>query len=393
METTRPNLNYDIDGVVFKVNSFDLQTMLGARSRSPRWAIAGKLKAEQATTTVLDIEASVGRTGAITPVAKLAPVSVGGVTISNATLHNQDEINRKDIRVGDTVLIQRAGDVIPEVVKVINKKNDNRSECYLLPTSCPSCGSNLKKNIDEAVLRCKNIYECPDQQIGRIIHFVSKNCMDIDGLGEKLVIQLINNKLIKNISDIFYLDKNQLAKIDRMAEKSINNLINAINISKKTNLWRFIHGLGIRNIGENTSKILSKNYKTIENLFFLNLDELIEIDEIGDISADAIIDFFNNSYNIDIINKCLDAGLQFEEVHPIKNTLSGTTFVITGTLKISRNEMKSKLESHGAKIVSSVSAKTNYLICGENSGQKKVNKANELSIKTISEREVIQMLN
>ena len=393
METKRPNLNYDIDGVVFKVNSFDLQTMLGARSRSPRWAIAGKLKAEQATTTVLDIEASVGRTGAITPVAKLAPVSVGGVTISNATLHNQDEINRKDIRVGDTVLIQRAGDVIPEVVKVINKKNDNRSECYLLPTSCPSCGSNLKKNIDEAVLRCKNIYECPDQQIGRIIHFVSKNCMDIDGLGEKLVIQLINNKLIKNISDIFYLDKNQLAKIDRMAEKSINNLINAINISKKTDLWRFIHGLGIRNIGENTSKILSKNYKTIENLFFLNLDELIEIDEIGDISADAIIDFFNNSYNIDIINKCLDAGLQFEEVHPIKNTLSGTIFVITGTLKISRNEMKSKLESHGAKIVSSVSAKTNYLICGENSGQKKVNKANELSIKTISEREVIQMLN
>ena len=217
--------------------------------------------------------------------------------------------------------------------------------------------------------------------------------MDIDGLGEKLVIQLINNKLIKNISDIFYLDKNKLAKIDRMGEKSINNLINAINISKKTDLWRFIHGLGIRNIGENTSKILSKNYKTIENLFFLNLDELIEIDEIGDISADAIIDFFNNSYNIDIINNCLDAGLKFEEVHPIKNTLSGTIFVITGTLKVSRTEMKSKLESYGAKIVSSVSAKTNYLICGENSGQKKVNKANELSIKTISEREVIQMLN
>ena len=259
----------------------------------------------------------------------------------------------------------------------------------MLPSSCPSCASNLKKNKDEAVLRCKNIYECPDQQIGRIIHFVSKNCMDIDGLGEKLVIQLINNKLIKNISDIFYLDKNQLVKIERMAEKSINNLINAINVSKKTNLWRFIHGLGIRNIGENTSKILSKNYSTIENLFYLKLEELIQIDEIGAISADAIIDFFNN----DIINKCLEAGLKFEEVYTVKNSLSGITFVITGTLKISRSEMKSKLESYGAKIVSSISAKTNYLICGENPGQNKMNKANELSIKNISESEVLQMLN
>tara|TARA_Y100000768_G_scaffold73230_1_gene51655 strand:+ start:3734 stop:5728 length:1995 start_codon:yes stop_codon:yes gene_type:complete len=393
MEAIRPNLNYDIDGVVFKVNSFDSQIVLGARSRSPRWAIAGKLKAEQATTTVLDIEASVGRTGAITPVAKLASVNVGGVTISNATLHNQDEINRKDIRIGDTVLIQRAGDVIPEVVKVINKNNKNRSEGYLLPSLCPSCASNLNKNKDEAVLRCKNIYECPDQQIGRIIHFVSKNCMDIDGLGEKLVVQLINNGLIKNISDIFYLDKSQLVKIERTGEKSINNLINAINKSKKTNLWRFIHGLGIRNIGENTSKILSKNYRTIEKLFYLKLEELIKIDEIGDISAEAIIDFFNNPYNIDIINKCLESGFEFEEIYPVKNSLSGTTFVITGTLNIPRIEMKSKLELYGAKIVSSISAKTTYLICGKNPGQNKLNKANELNIKNISESEVIQMLN
>ena len=393
MEKVRPNLDYDIDGVVFKVNSFSLHEILGARSRSPRWAIAGKLKAEQATTTIVNIETNVGRTGAITPVAKLAPVNVGGVTISNATLHNQDEINRKDIRIGDSVLIQRAGDVIPEVVKVVNTDRSGRSSCYVLPTKCPSCKSKLNKNVGEAVLRCENIHECPDQQIARVIHFVSKNCMDIDGFGEKMVVQLINNKLIKNISDIFYLEKAQLAKMERMGEKSIENLIKSITNSKITHLWRFIHGLGIRNIGENTSKILSHRYKKIESLFYLDLKELIQIQEIGDISAEAIIEFFNNPININIINKCLEAGLVFEELKYSTKELENITFVITGTLNVSRNDMKSKLELLGAKVVSSISSKTDYLICGDSPGKNKINKAKELSIKTINESDVMQMLN
>ena len=391
MENIRQSLDYDIDGVVFKVNPFNLQDILGARSRSPRWAIAGKLKAEQATTTILNIYTGVGRTGAITPVAKLEPVNVGGVTISNATLHNQDEINRKDVRIGDKVLIQRAGDVIPEVVKVVNPDRDSRPKRYMLPKECPSCGSKLNRNESEAILRCVNIYECSGQQIGRIIHFVSKNCMDIDGFGEKMVAQLINNKLIKDISDIFYLDKNQLSVMERMGEKSINNLINSIITSKETQLWRFIHGLGIRNIGENTSKILSNRYGKIENLFYLNLDELIQVDEIGDISAESIIDFFNNPHNINIINRCIDAGLIFEKMETIKKDLEGITFAITGTLNMSRSHMKSKLELLGAKVVSSISSKTNYLICGSNPGQNKINKANHFNIKSITEDDALKI--
>ena len=392
MENIRQTLDYDIDGVVFKVNSFEKQSVLGARSRSPRWAIAGKLKSEQATTIILDIDTSVGRTGAITPVAKLKPTNVGGVIISNATLHNQDEIERKDIRIGDTVLIQRAGDVIPEIIKVINEKRPINTSAYKLPKICPSCNSKLQKNEDEAVLRCVNIHECPDQKKGQIIHFVSKNCMDIDGFGEKMVIQLIDNKLIKNISDIFYLNENDLLKMDRMGEKSINNLISAIDNSKQTQLWRFIHGLGIRNIGENTSKILEGKFHNIESLFYLNINDLIKIEEIGDISAECIVDFFNNTQNIHVINRCLDAGLIFKEMKPTNNTLEGIVFVITGTLNSSRNNIKLNLESFGAKVSSSISSKTNYLICGENPGQNKIKKARELNIQSIDENELLNMI-
>ena len=393
MENIRQSLDYDIDGVVFKVNSFQAQEILGTRSRSPRWAIAGKLKAEQATTIVNNIITNVGRTGAITPVAKLKPVNVGGVTISNATLHNQDEVDRKDVRIGDTVLIQRAGDVIPEVVKVIKDKRPVETYPYKLPKYCPSCDSILQKNYDEAVLRCQDSTNCPDQQKASIIHFVSKNCMDMDGFGDKMVIQLISNNRIKNISDIFYLTFDDLIDMDRMAEKSVNNILNSINQSKKTNLWRFIHGLGIKNIGENASKVLDKNFNTIENIINLKFDDLIQINEFGDVMAKSIINFFNKSHNQDMINKCLDAGLVFIKSES-NNQLAGDKFVITGTLvKFIRSEIKNKLESLGASVSSSVSSKTNFLVCGENPGGTKLKKAQELNIKILSEDELNTLIN
>ena len=385
MENIRQSLDYEIDGVVFKVNSFELQENLGSRSRSPRWAIAGKLKAEQATTTINDIITNVGRTGAITPVAKLDPVSVGGVTISNATLHNQDEVDRKDVRIGDTVLIQRAGDVIPEVVKVIKEKRPLGTHPYKLPSYCPSCNSALEKNDDEAVLRCQDSNNCPDQQKASIIHFVSKNCMDIDGFGDKMVIQLIKNNRIKNISDIFYLNFDDIIDMDRMAEKSVNNILDSINKSKITNLWRFLHGLGIKNIGENASKVLDKNFKTIEDIMDLEFDDLIQVNEFGDIMAKSIINFFNDSHNKEIINRCLDGGLEFVKSES-SDQLNGNKFAITGTLiQFKRSEIKNKLESLGASVASSVSSKTDYLICGENPGGTKLNKAQELNIKIINE--------
>ena len=388
MENIRQSLDYEIDGVVFKVNSFELQENLGSRSRSPRWAIAGKLKAEQATTTINDIITNVGRTGAITPVAKLDPVSVGGVTISNATLHNQDEVDRKDVRIGDTVLIQRAGDVIPEVVKVIKEKRPLGTHPYKLPSYCPSCNSALEKNDDEAVLRCQNSNNCPDQQKASIIHFVSKNCMDIDGFGDKMVIQLIKNNRIKNISDIFYLNFDDIIDMDRMAEKSVNNILDSINKSKITNLWRFLHGLGIKNIGENASKVLDKNFKTIEDIMDLEFDDLIQVNEFGDIMAKSIINFFNDSHNKEIINRCLDGGLEFVKSES-SDQLNGNKFAITGTLiQFKRSEIKNKLESLGASVASSVSSKTDYLICGENPGGTKLNKAQELNIKIINEDEL-----
>ena len=393
MEKIRQSLDYDIDGVVFKVNSFQAQEILGTRSRSPRWAIAGKLKAEQATTIVNNIITNVGRTGAITPVAKLKPVNVGGVTISNATLHNQDEVDRKDVRIGDTVLIQRAGDVIPEVVKVIKDKRPLETYPYKLPKYCPSCDSILQKNYDEAVLRCQDSTNCPDQQKASIIHFVSKNCMDMDGFGDKMVIQLIKNNRIKNISDIFYLTFDDLIDMDRMAEKSVNNILNSINQSKKTNLWRFIHGLGIKNIGENASKVLDKNFNTIENIINLKFDDLIQINEFGDVMAKSIINFFNKSHNQDMINKCLDAGLVFIKSES-SNELAGNKFVITGTLlKFRRSEIKNKLESLGASVTSSVSSKTNFLLCGENPGETKLKKAQELNVKILSEDELNTLIN
>ena len=393
IESKRNDLPYDIDGVVFKINSYEDQKILGTRSRSPRWAIAAKLKAIQATTIIKNIITSVGRTGAITPVAQLKPVNVGGVIVSNATLHNQDEINKKNIRIGDTVVVQRAGDVIPEIVKVIIEKRLKNSEAYIISEICPSCGSICDKKEDEAVLRCLNPH-CPAQVEGKIKHFVSKNCLDIDGLGEKIVQLLIKNKLITNISDIFELSHEQISSLERMGNKSAENIINSINKSKNTTMARFIHGLGIRNVGNHLSKILEKHYNyNFDSLINAHFDELISIDEVGDIVADSIINFFKDENNLNIINRCFELGVTFSVPQQESVKLNKQIFVITGTLsELKRNEAKELIENNGGIVSSSVSKKTNYLLCGKNAGSKK-KKAEDLKIKIINEIQLKDLLN
>ena len=392
LEKNRDGLDYDIDGVVIKVNAFKYQNILGERSRSPRWAIAGKLKAQQETTKIIDIIPSIGRTGAITPVAKLEPVNVGGVIVSNATLHNQDEINRKDIRLGDTVLIQRAGDVIPEVVKVILEKRPTESSKYQLPTECPSCNSLLNKIDGDAVLRCGNNALCSAQVKGRITHFVSKNCMDIDGVGEKLIDTLIENKLIHKYSDLFKLSYPDLENLDRMAEKSINNILNSINNSKHTEFARFLNGLGIRNVGTHACRLLEKEFDSdIYKLINTSKDNLNSIHEIGDIMASSIITYFSDQNNIDDINECINLGLTFKQ-NENSDEFKNLSFVITGSFgKMSRTEIKTKLESFGARVSSSISKKTSYLILGSNPGSK-LQKAKDLDVPIITENQIDSIL-
>ena len=393
IDSIRNNLTYDIDGVVFKVNSYQDQQKLGTRSRSPRWAIAAKLKAVQATTIIENIITSVGRTGAITPVAKLRPINVGGVIVSNATLHNQDEINKKDVRISDTVIVQRAGDVIPEIVKVIIEKRISNSQPYVIPTICPSCETVCNKKEDEVVLRCLN-QNCQAQLEGKIKHFVSKNCMDIDGLGEKIVQLLIQNKLVKNISDIFQLTHLQISDLDRMGDKSASNIIDSINKSKNTTMARFIHGLGIRNVGNHLSKILEKNFNyNFDNLINSQFEDLILIDEVGDIVAESIINYFKDKNNLNIINCCFELGLKFLTPKNDSNKLSEKNFVITGTLsEFTRSKAKELIEKNGGIVTGSISKKTNFLVCGENPGSK-YNKAQKLNIKIINEIELKGLIN
>ena len=392
-EKFRNELEYDIDGVVFKVNSFSHQDELGVRSRSPRWAIAGKLKSQQVTTTILSIEASLGRTGAVTPVAKLEPVSVGGVVVSNATLHNQDEIDRKDVRIGDIVLIQRAGDVIPEVVKVILEKRPENTTPYVIPASCPVCSHEVFRPEGESVARCQNM-ECPAQVKGRIDHFVSKGCMDIDGFGTKLVDQLVDKNLVKNVADIYSLNLDQLSELERMAEKSAQNIMDAITASKKSSMARFIHALGIRNAGVHAAKVLEKSFGgNLENLMNADIEALTAIHEIGGIMAESIINFFQDDTNQKVITACLQAGIQFDEVEPIlESVFTGKTFVFTGSLeKFSRKDAQSMVEKLGARASGSVSSKTDYLVAGPGAGSK-LKKAEELNISIYSEDEFLELI-
>ena len=393
IESIRNNLTYDIDGVVFKVNSYKDQALLGTRSRSPRWAIAAKLKAVQATTIIENIITSVGRTGAITPVAQLKPINVGGVIVSNATLHNQDEINKKNVRIGDTVIVQRAGDVIPEIVKVVIEKRLSDSQPYIIPAICPSCETVCDKKEDEAVLRCLN-QNCQAKLEGKIKHFVSKNCMDIDGLGEKIVQLLIQNKLVTNIADIFELSNVQISALDRMGDKSASNIIDSINESKNTTMARFIHGLGIRNVGNHLSKILEKHFNyNFNNLINSQFEELILIDEVGDIVAESIINYFKNEEDLNIIDRCFALGVNFSIPEQKSNKLNEQIFVITGTLPtLTRNDAKTLIEKNGGIVSSSVSKKTNFLLCGDSPGSK-YKKAEKLNIKIIDELQLKDLIN
>tara|TARA_Y100001970_G_C14220971_1_gene852650 strand:- start:309 stop:2318 length:2010 start_codon:yes stop_codon:yes gene_type:complete len=394
LEKMRDELPYEIDGSVFKVNQYALRDTLGSRSRSPRWAIAGKFQAKQATTVIRDINVQVGRTGALTPVAKLNPVTVSGVIVSNATLHNQDEIDRKGICVGDTVLIERSGDVIPKIIKVIIEKRALNAKPFRIPQNCPVCDNQTFKFKDEVVWRCTNTL-CPKQVKSRIEHFASKMALNIDGLGEKVVDQLFEEKMLCNIDGIFSLNQKTLEKLDRFGIKSAENLISSINKSKKTSFARFIYGLGIRNVGEHIAKLLEKHFKSNLKIFLTTTEEeLKSIEGIGPIVAMEIKKFCSNQLNLEIIQNCLEKGLIIEKHNPKNQThLSDKTFVFSGSLKnFSRMKAKDMITKRGAKTAAGVSKKTDYVVAGENPGSK-IRKAKELNIPIINEQEFLKIIN
>ncbi|MCG2714806.1 MAG: NAD-dependent DNA ligase LigA, partial [Candidatus Marinimicrobia bacterium] len=370
------------------------QQTLGIKSRSPRWAIAGKFKAKQEITQILNIEASVGRTGSITPVAHLQPVQIGGVTVSNATLHNQDEIDRKDIRVGDWVVIQRAGDVIPQVVKVITERRNGAEKPYRIPAECPVCGSHIIRPEGEAKHRCQNM-NCPAQIKGRIQHFVSKRAMNIDGLGDRLIEQMVDSGLIHSVADIYFLKKDDLAALERMADKSAQNVINAIDTSRETTLARFIYALGIPNVGEHMGKVMEREFKDLETLIAADYERLEAVEGIGPIVARAIRDFFDEENNQQTVNRLLEGGVSIakSKTGTQDERFAGKTFVFTGTLtQFTRDEAKEIVEKKGGKASSSVSNKTDYVVVGENPGSK-ATKAKKLGVTIINEEEFLDFVN
>tara|TARA_X000001036_G_scaffold270055_1_gene250749 strand:+ start:6818 stop:8821 length:2004 start_codon:yes stop_codon:yes gene_type:complete len=394
LENIRNKFPYEIDGSVIKVNSLPFRSKLGARSRSPRWAIAGKFKAQQVTTVIKDISPSVGRTGAVTPVAKLKPVVVGGVTVTNATLHNQDEIDRKDIRIGDTVVIERSGDVIPKVIKVILEKRTKDAKSYHLPNHCPECNNQLIRPENEVVFRCTN-FSCPAKIKGNIKHFVSKDALDMDGLGEKLIDQLVDEKIIKNVADLFQISKNQLAKLERMGDKSAKNIIESINNSKITTFSRFIYALGIRHVGEHTSKLLEDAFDgNFDLLLGASFEDLESIDEVGPIVAQSILEFWNIDSNRQTANNCFEFGIKLERKNKLADQiLSGKTFVFTGSLqKFNRKKAKETVENKGGSVSNAVSKNTNFLVAGPGAGSK-LEKAKKLEINIINEDEFEELIN
>jgi len=393
LEGRRNDLPYEIDGSVIKVNDYALQDELGARSRSPRWAIAGKFKAQQETTVINDIELSVGRTGAVTPVAKLDPVKVGGVIVSSVTLHNQDEIQRKDIRVGDTIIVQRAGDVIPQVVKVIREKRLPDSRAFEFSNNCPVCKHEVHQPEDEAVARCQNL-SCPAQIKRRIEHFVSKNAMDIEGLGKKLISQLVETDLVKSVDDLFRLTKDQLAKLERMADKSAVNIISALEESKHTRFNRFVHALGIRNVGEHVAKVLERAFQgNLNKLMSAKHEELETINEVGPIVANTIVRFWADKQNVRIAKNCLQLGVTIEKYGATDEQIfKDKIFVFTGSLiKFSRKEAGEAVEARGGRAAGSVSLKTDYLVAGPGAGSK-LQKARELDITVLTEDDFLEMI-
>ena len=406
MAAARMQLPYDIDGVVYKVNDLDDQAQLGFVSRAPRFAIAHKFPAEEALTAVEAIEVQVGRTGALTPVARLAPVFVGGVTVTNATLHNEAEAQRKDVRVGDTVSVRRAGDVIPEVVAVILEKrptftghgDEPLHPPFALPKHCPVCGSAVEKLEDEAIARCTGGLFCPAQRKQALLHFASRRAIDIDGLGEKIVEQLVDNAIVKTPADLYKLGLIGLANLQRMAEKSAANILAAIEKSKHTTLARFIFALGIRNVGEATAKDLSRYFGNLDALMQASEDQLQQVPDVGPVVAASIANFFAERHNIEVIEQLRAAGVQWAEGESSATAplavlpLAGKTFVLTGTLPtLSRETAKEMIEAQGGKVAGSVSSKTDYVVAGEDAGSTLV-KAQELGITLLNENQLKELL-
>ncbi len=392
LEARRDSLDYDIDGVVVKVNSFALQAQLGQISRSPRWATAYKFPAIQATTTVLDIVPQVGRIGTLTPVAELTPVHIGGVTVKSASLHNMDEIQRKDIRIGDTVIVERAGDVIPYVVKTIPEKRTGRERRFTMPPACPVCGAQVAREEGEAAYRCTGL-ACPAQLKESLKFFAARGSMDIDGLGEKIIDQLVDKNLVRDPGDLYLLTAEQLAALDRLGEKSAHNLIDALERSKTTTLPRLIAALGIRHVGEATARQLAEHFGDLDRIMQAGEEALQDVPDIGPEVARSLAAFFGQEHNRAVVKKLLDAGVRFPQVEARPaGSLHGQTFVLTGTLaSLTRPEAKQRLEALGAKVTSSVSKKTDYVVAGTDPGSKR-DKAEKLGIPILSEEELLEKL-
>ncbi len=391
----RNSLPYEIDGIVYKVDSLQLQNELGFVARAPRWAIAHKFPAQEEMTTVNAIEFQVGRTGALTPVARLEPVFVAGVTVSNATLHNMDEVNRKDVRVGDKVIIRRAGDVIPEVVRVVPGSRKHKADRVMMPKHCPVCGSDVEQIEGEAVARCSGGLFCAAQRKESIKHFASRKAMDIDGLGDKLVEQLVEASYVDHVNDLYALDVEQLCKLERMGQKSASKLIEALEKSKHTTLARFIYSLGIREVGEATAQTLAQYFASLEALMQADEDALQAVEDVGPVVAAHIVRFFNQPHNIEVIEKLIAAGVYWDAIEKVevqKQTLEGKTFVLTGTLsQMTRDEAKQALQARGAKVTGSVSKKTSYVVVGDSPGSKAA-KAEQLGVEILDEAALLALL-
>ena len=396
----RDDLAYEIDGVVYKVNNIALRTRLGSVSRAPRWALAHKFPAQEEITTVEGIGVQVGRTGALTPVARLAPVQVAGVTVTNATLHNADEIERKDVRVGDTVVVRRAGDVIPQVLRVLVERRPDGTSPYVFPSQCPICGSPVIREVEQAATRCTGGLVCAAQRKEAIRHFASRRALDIEGLGEKLVDQLVERGLVEDVGGLFSLEVEQLIGLERMGEKSARNLVRALERSKEVELGRFLYGLGIPEVGEATAQTLARHFGALEPLMSASQEALVEVEDVGPIVAERILEFFAASANRDVLASLLEAGVRLQnptharggDAPDSANALEGLTFVITGTLaEMDRNDAKSRLQALGAKVTGSVSAKTSYVVAGENAGSK-LARAESLSVPVLDEGAFLSVL-
>lgn len=390
----RGELPFEIDGIVIKVNNLKDREKLGQTAKAPRWAVAYKYPAEKKKTKLIDIIVQVGRTGAITPTAILEPVRIAGSTVSRATLHNEDYIRQKDIRIGDSVIIQKAGDIIPEVVEVVLEERDGDEVIFNMPTKCPECGGDVVREEGEVAVRCTNM-SCPAQIKRSIIHFASRDAMNIEGLGPQIVALLLDNGLIKDAADLYYLNFDDVVKLERMGKKSTENLLKAIENSKQNDIDKLIFALGIRYVGSKTAKNLAKAFKSIDNLMKATFEDLITVEEVGDKMAQSINAFFKEEHNRALIERLRNAGVNFtlKEQEGTSDLFNGLTFVLTGTLsKYTRNEATELIEKFGGKVSSSVSKKTNYLLCGEDAGSK-LKKAQDLGVKIISEDDFEKMVN